>query len=441
MPLVANKSARVKFKKEFPVLLGERFAMTPRRQSRRQGFTLIELLVVISIIGVLAGLLLPAIQSAREAGRRAECQNNMKNIGLGLMQYSTQKNAFPTAGVVLETPPATIDATTGANSIINYAAMGSLTQTQANNLSHSWVVDILPYLDNQELYNAWNRQNAYWDTTTATGSNASATNGQISNTAIKILRCPDDNTAQPDQGNLSYVVNGGFSLFLMNGASVKIDPTTQTSTAINLDWVPGTGSTPATSITQKLGMFSVGTSLGTYPWDLKTTPSGIYDGTSTTLMLGENLLAGYSPGSSLNGGIVSNWANPNPLFTMFIGSPHICDDGSGDCTTGLTSLPNGGANLAPSASNMLDGPGWSRANQVGHGDNINFATQLTVEGSSPFISSGHPGLVNTVFADGHVQTITATIDGTVFSKIITPAGSKLPPWCKQFPVSGDAIGN
>ena len=412
--------------------------MTPRRRSRRQGFTLIELLVVISIIGVLAGLLLPAIQAARESGRRAQCQNNMKNIGLGLMQYSTQKNSVPAGGTILENTSS--DLVTGANSNIGAAASGSLTATQSTNLSHSWVVDILPYLDNQELYNAWNRQNSYLDATTSTGSNAAPTNAFLSNTAIPILRCPDDNTAQPDQGNLSYVVNGGFALFLPTGASIKIDPLTQTSTAVTLDWVPGNPTTPATSITQKLGMFSVGTVQGTFPWDVKTTPSGIYDGTSTTLMLSENLLAGYSPSSSLNGGAASNWANPNPLFTMFIGSPHICDDGSGDCTTGISSLPNGGANLTPSASGNIDGPGWNHANQVGHGDNINFATQLTVEGSSPFISSGHPGLVNTVFADGHVQTITATIDGTVFAKIITPAGSKLPPWCKQFPVSGDAIG-
>src|SRR5438045_7201545 len=87
--------------------------MNSRR--RRRGFTLIELLVVISIIGILVGLLLPAINQAREAGRRAQCQNNMRNVALGLLGYANKKNAFPPAGVFFEYPPPT---TTPATSVL-----------------------------------------------------------------------------------------------------------------------------------------------------------------------------------------------------------------------------------------------------------------------------------------------------------------------------------
>jgi prepilin-type N-terminal cleavage/methylation domain-containing protein/prepilin-type processing-associated H-X9-DG protein len=432
--------------------------MTPRR--RRRGFTLIELLVVISIIGVLVGLLLPAVQSAREAGRRAQCQSNMHNLTLAVQGYINSKNVYPPAGVFCE------DATT-----LQSLASGAIDPTQSviltympgagtprGNPMYSWVIPLLPYLENQELYNQWtmfytptgggSAAANYFDGFTGTPTYLNpgqASNWGIGKSAIKVLQCPDDNTVQTNQGNLSYVVNGGFALWHaapFGWVGSQIDGAA-THTPTPLTWAPPVPAAfPANyaatiGVTQKLGVmflestFPPGVSTR-IPWNVHTT-TAIADGASNTLLLSENTLTGVGTPTPYSNGLETNWAAPMPTFSTFIGPSNVCGvPNTTDCTAGQL------APLPPPNSDT-DGPGWAFANKVGTFTNINFGQNLTIEGSFPFTNSSHPSGSNMGFCDGSVRFITNTIDGTVYSKLITPAGSRLPIYAKQLPVSQDAF--
>jgi prepilin-type N-terminal cleavage/methylation domain-containing protein/prepilin-type processing-associated H-X9-DG protein len=119
----------------------------PKAKTHRSapiGFTLVELLVVIAIIGILVALLLPAIQAAREAARRTQCQTNLHNLALGVLNYNDSFKTFPYA---IRVP---LDAT-GKN-IYNATSM---TIGGTPNLAANWVILILPFMEEQALYNGF----------------------------------------------------------------------------------------------------------------------------------------------------------------------------------------------------------------------------------------------------------------------------------------------
>lgn len=116
------------------------------KSSLRRGFTLVELLVVIAIIGILVALLLPAVQAAREAARRIQCTNHIKQIGLGILNFESTNRALPKA----YTPNWTGQQTAGPCS-----DRRNLPGTKSNGLAAHYVLTfILPYMEHQAVYDA-----------------------------------------------------------------------------------------------------------------------------------------------------------------------------------------------------------------------------------------------------------------------------------------------
>ncbi len=109
------------------------------RTGRYRGFTLVELLVVITIIGILIALLLPAVQAAREAARRAQCSNNVKQIGLALHNYITALNKLPPASIPMDIP----------------GTYDMWEQARSGQHGTSWMLHLLPYMEQSAVYDRW----------------------------------------------------------------------------------------------------------------------------------------------------------------------------------------------------------------------------------------------------------------------------------------------
>ena len=216
----------------------------------RKGFTLVELLVVIAIIGVLVGLLLPAVQMAREAARRTQCGNNVRQIALATVSFESAKKHYP-----------------GFQEAFGMAG-GSFK-------AGTWVVSILAGLEQQNLRDVWddNQENANW-----------ADPNQIERfyPNISLLRCPShQKPALLDGSPLnSYVCNAGF--WLGRNDSGLIDA---------LGYPSGKQDMCIATQKKENGVFinKLPGSFGCPPG--KIAASDIYDGLSSTLGYSENLQA------------------------------------------------------------------------------------------------------------------------------------------------------
>ncbi|PHR95652.1 MAG: hypothetical protein COA78_29815 [Blastopirellula sp.] len=151
------------------MLFSNTYAPSERRV-RRSGFTLVELLVVIAIIGILVGLTLPAVQMARESARRAQCQNNLKNLGLGLLNFEGTHKSLPMAVLVRKG---------GAKN------------------HYTWIAQILPFIEQAALYDALN-----------VGKSSADANSARLAVKLDLLTCPSDpNEAALTETNQVGVTN------------------------------------------------------------------------------------------------------------------------------------------------------------------------------------------------------------------------------------------
>ena len=162
---------------------------------RRGGFTLIELLVVIAIIGVLIALLLPAVQSAREAARRSQCVNNLKQIGIALHNYHDTHGKFPLAR--------SITLVNGATNI---------------NRAYSPHSQLLPFLEQSAVYQAINF-NLTWNPDPNNGGYDG--NATARRTVLSVFLCPSDsnNFVPPNYAGTNYRVSEGSHLCFGHGTS------------------------------------------------------------------------------------------------------------------------------------------------------------------------------------------------------------------------------
>ncbi|WP_240911337.1 DUF1559 family PulG-like putative transporter [Paludisphaera soli] len=233
----------------------------PLRSGRRRGFTLIELLVVIAIIAVLIALLLPAVQSAREAARRSQCTNNLKQIGLALANYESAQGTFPPGAV----------------------ARGSAPNADCSNeRKHTFFSLILPQMEQGAIYNAINFSLPAIDQVGPFGlpGNGGASNRTALHSTIAGFICPSDMVVPPDpaaprgRGQSSYSGSVGHK-------DVR-------------HWWYGCPASP--SVIQSDGMFNADYNYGV---------SDVSDGLSNTLFVGEVAKFRKDPDPNLS----NQWGN------------------------------------------------------------------------------------------------------------------------------------
>jgi len=327
------------------------------RSQRTRGFTLVELLVVIAIIGILIALLLPAVQAAREAARRAQCSNNLKQIGLGLHNYHDVHRTLPFAWMVDAPGP----------------VLGMNAQV--------WGIMLLPFIEQQPLWDQYDSRYPPFDTST--------NNAQVVQTIIPLFICP---SAPGEPASRIYQADYSSIRFPVQYQLAPSDYCVSTGVRgayadlAYANWPGGSGG-------QREGaMQPTGLDPSTMQPDRNSSRlADIKDGTSNTILIGERV----------GGGTIYVGRKPDSNLTQALGP--INGGGWGDILNGehwLAGTIEGDTSIPPQ-----EGPCAINCNNV----------------AGRCFYSFHPSGAQFLLGDGSVTFISETVDPFRFASMITRA--------------------
>ncbi len=332
---------------------------------RRGGFTLIELLVVIAIIAVLIALLLPAVQAAREAARRIQCTNNLKQMGLGLHNYESIAGVFP---------------------ISNCLAGTGNTVAWTNGFSVH--CRILPFMEQGVAFNALNFN----------FNHLNAANSSVVGTSVTVFLCPSDINANRKTP---------FPPFTGLNAVASV-----TSYGVNEgDWYVWNG-------------FGGPDNRGVFGPNRSRRISEFTDGTSQTLMATDvkvyQPLCRFTSLANINNPLVV----PPPTADPYTAAPEY----AGNCIPGQSHTFWADGNLHETGMTTAWPPNKAILGRNGQGD-LDIASRLIVQGGPTFgaitARSYHPGGVNALFGDGGVRFVKSSINGVTWRSLGTVGGGEV----------------